>query len=383
MLERLDALDDEGLAEALERCERDLRASQAERAATVAAAQARMEAKGHPLSGATETVAAITVTSTRAAAHLMDASMTVCERPAVWAALAQGTIDAGRAQVIAGGLAEIEGPDRDNLEARALEFAASHTTFQTRRYIARLLVDHDPGLAERDKEKQRAKAWDRRHIGAHARAHGMVDLFAYLPAGTATLLLDALDELARTYDDDRTLDQKRVDALAEILARNVHVHVTVDVVIPADTLAGLQDSGASIDGIGPVDAAHARYLALKDDARWRRLVTDPLTGTLLDRSTSAYRIPEQIKGFVRARDRHCRFPGCATPARHTDTDHVIPYPDGPTSAANLAAQSRGHHRVKTHTGWKVRAGEDGALIWTSPLGTEHTTWPYTYTEPID
>ena len=70
----------------------------------------------------------------------------------------------------------------------------------------------------------------------------------YLPAGS--------------YPDDRTRDQKRVDALADILADNVHLHINVDVVIPADTLAGLQDAGASIDGYGPVAGQHARALAL-------------------------------------------------------------------------------------------------------------------------
>lgn len=382
-LERLGLLDDDDLAAELERVERELRAAQAQRAATVTAVQERIEAKGYRLSGATETVAAITVTSNRAAAHLMDASMTVCERPAVWQALAEGRIDAGRADVVAGGLDEIEGTDRDRLEARALEYAGSHTTFQTRRYVTRLLVDHDPERAKREQERRRAKAWDKRHIGAFARAHGMADLFGYLPAGTANLLLTTLDEIARTYDDDRTLEQKRVDALEQILAEKVHLDVHVDVVIPADTLATLQDTGASVDGFGPVDAEHARWLALSKDARWQRLVADPVTGTVIDRSTTAYRIPDAIKEFVRARDRHCRFPGCATPARQTDTDHVIPHPHGPTTPANLAAASRGHHRVKTHSGWKVRTGPHGSLIWTSPLGTEHTTWPYNYNQPVD
>ena len=382
-MKRLGLLDDDELADELERAERELRAAQAQRAATVTAVQERIEAKGYRLSGATETVAAITVTSNRTASRLMDASMTVCERPLVWQALAEGRIDAGRADVIAGGLDEIEGADRDRLEAKALEYADSHTTFQTRRYVTRLLVDHDPKRAEREQEKRRAKAWDRRHIGAFGRAYGMADLFGYVPAGTANLLLEALDEIARTYDDDRTLEQKRVDALEQILAEKVHVDVHVDVVIPADTLAKLQDGGASVDGFGPVDAEHARWLALQDDARWQRLVTEPLHGTVIDRSTKAYRIPDAMKEFVRARDRHCRFPGCATPARHTDTDHVIPHPRGETTAANLAAASRGHHRVKTHSGWKVRSGPDGALIWTSPLGTEHTTWPYNYDDPVD
>ena len=380
---RLAMLDEHELAEELVRVEQALRAAQAMRAATVTAVESRIEAMGYRLSGATETVAAITVISTRAASHLVDASEAVCARPAVWQALAEGLIDMTRAQIISTGFDEIEGPVRDALEAKVLAFAQNHTAHETRRYVTRLLVDHDPSIAERESEKRRAKAWDKRHIGAYARAHGMADLFGYLPAGTASLLFRTLDEVARTYTDDRTLEQKRVDALEQILAENVHLDIRVDVVIPADTLASLQDSGAGIDGFGSVDGPHARYLALCEDARWQRLVTEPVTGRLIDLSTEAYRIPDPVKRFVRARDRHCRFPGCSTQARHTDTDHVIAWPDGPTTSENLACASRGHHRVKTHSGWQVRGGPDGSLIWTSPLGTEHTTWPYNYDDPVD
>lgn len=382
-MKRLALLDEQELADELIRVEQVLRAAQALRAATVTAVQGRIEDMGHRLSGATETVAAITTTSTRAAAYLMDASETVCDRPAVWQALADGLIDMARAQIISSGFDEIEGPARDVLEAKSLIFARTHTAHQTRKHVTRLLVDHDPGIAEREAEKRRSKAWEKRHIGAYARAHGMADLFGYLPAGTASLLLKTLDEVARAYTDDRTLEQKRVDALEQIFAENVHLDVHVDVVITADTLASLQDGGAGIDGFGPIDGPHARYLALCNDARWRRLVTEPVTGQLMDLSTEAYRIPEQVKRYVRARDRHCRFPGCETPARHTDTDHVIAWPDGPTTADNLACASRGHHRVKTHSGWHVRTGPDSSLIWTSPLGTEHTTWAYNYDQPTD
>ena len=40
------------------------------------------------------------------------------------------------------------------------------------------------------------------------------------------------------------------------------------------------------------------------------------------------------------RDRHCRFPGCRRSADSagTDLDHTIPWPQGPTTAANLAVK---------------------------------------------
>lgn len=381
ILDKLSGLSDEDLADALTEAETSLRFAQAQRAAVVRAVHDRVEGQGYAVSGATQTVAAITATSTKSASYLMDASLSVCERSQVWQALATGQIDLSRARVIADGFEQVPDPVRGDLEAQALAYARDHTTYQTKRYVTRLLVDLDPAAAAEEKDRERAKAWDGRHIGVHPRDNGMADIYGSLPIGTASMLISALDEVARGHTDDRTLDQKRVDALGEILEDAVHLDVHVDVIIPADTLAGLQDSGGSIDGFGPVDADHARGLALSEDARWRRLVTDPLTGQLTDMSTQAYRIPESLKAAVRARDRVCRFPGCTTQARHTDTDHVIGWPRGSTESANLVASCRTHHRVKTHSGWTCEFSEDGTLTWISPLGTKHETRPWDYANP--
>jgi hypothetical protein len=278
-------------------------------------------------------------------------------------------------------LVEVDEPDRTRLEGMALEYAASHTAYQVRQRIARLLVDHCPDVEQRQRERRRAKAWEKRHLGVHARSDGMADLYGYLPQGSAHLLLEALDELAATYPDERTRDQKRVDALEELLAEKVRVLVRADVVIPADVLARLQTTGCSVSGLGPADSDYAAYLALNQDARWRRLVSDPLTGRLQDLSAGTYRIPDRLREAVRARDRRCRFPGCAAPASQCDTDHVRPWPHGPTTASNLGPGCRGHHRVKTHSGWQCEVNRDGSMTWTSPLGTRHTTHPWDYRDP--
>lgn len=381
VLERLESLSDDELADALARSEASLRQAQAVRAATVRAVHDRVEGLGYLVSGATQTVAAITVTSSKSAAFLMDASLSVCEQPRVWQALACGDIDMNRARIIADGFSQVADPARGDLEHQALDYAREHTAYETKRYVTRLLVELDPALAAEDRERERAKAWDQRHIGVQPRDNGMADIFGCIPLGTANVLLNALDTVARQYDDDRTLDQKRVDALGEIVDETVRLDVHVNVVIDAATLAGLQQSAAEIDGFGPVDADFARNLALFDDARWRRLVTDPVTGQLQDLSTHTYRIPEALKRAVRARDRVCRFPGCTTQARHTDTDHVVPWPRGQTEDANLVASCRTHHRVKTHSGWTCEISDDGTLTWISPLGTEHRTKPWNYADP--
>ncbi len=89
----------------------------------------------------------------------------------------------------------------------------------------------------------------------------------------------------------------------------------------------------------------------------RRLLTDPATGTLTDLADAEkrYRPSAALDRAVRARDVTCRFPGCRRSADSagTDLDHTIPWPQGPTSAANLAVLCRRHHRLKHTPGWNV------------------------------
>jgi hypothetical protein len=111
------------------------------------------------------------------------------------------------------------------------------------------------------------------------------------------------------------------------------------------------------------------------DATWRRLLTDPAGGTVVDYGRTTYRPPADLADLVIARDRTCRFPGCRQPAHRCDLDHQVPYPDGPTAADNLCCLCRAHHRLKHHTPWRVRRLPDGTLEWTSPTGHRHTVKP--------
>ena len=81
-----------------------------------------------------------------------------------------------------------------------------------------------------------------------------------------------------------------------------------------------------------------------------------------------YRPSAALDRYVRARDRHCQFPTCRQPAHRGDLDHIIPFPLGPTTAENLTALCRRHHRLKQHPGWRLARGPDGTLEWTTPTG---------------
>ncbi|PRZ43759.1 HNH endonuclease [Antricoccus suffuscus] len=134
---------------------------------------------------------------------------------------------------------------------------------------------------------------------------------------------------------------------------------------------------AAIEGLGPIDADLARYLA--QDARWQRVITDPYTGAVLDVGTKTYRPPAQMRRRVIARDQTCRFPGCTRPAERCDVDHIDPHrPDGTggtTGDCNLIALCRRHHRLKHQTNWRVKLHDDASCEWTSPAGRRYLTYP--------
>ncbi len=212
---------------------------------------------------------------------------------------------------------------------------------------------------------------------------GMTVLSADLPDADAAAIRLALDGLAAADERDLPIDAKRADALTRLatgaltgadLPRRHGRPAQVQVVVDLPTLLGLANNPGEIPGFGPVPAPVARRLAT--DATWRRLVTEPVTGHLLDFGRTVYTPPQELLDFIIARDRTCTFPGCPFPAYACDADHTVPYDDGgSTSAAGLRMLCRRHHRLKTHHRWRPLLDPDGAITWTSPAGATYRTKP--------
>jgi hypothetical protein len=96
--------------------------------------------------------------------------------------------------------------------------------------------------------------------------------------------------------------------------------------------------------------------------------------------TNGYRPSAPLDRWVRARDRRCRFPGCRRRVpRGGELDHGRPYPNGPTSAENLAGYCTAHHRGKHQApGWQHALAPDGTLTVTTPTGLTAVTTPAPY-----
>ena len=120
---------------------------------------------------------------------------------------------------------------------------------------------------------------------------------------------------------------------------------------------------------------HVTALLNDPDTRIRITHTTPGTADGTPRQRRTYRPGKALAAKVRARDRHCRFPGCSVPANRCHLDHLTPHPHGETIEANLHTLCSAHHGFKHHAGWTVTMTPDGTCTWTTPTGRTHTTTP--------
>jgi hypothetical protein len=152
----------------------------------------------------------------------------------------------------------------------------------------------------------------------------------------------------------------------------------VSVIVPITMLLGLDDQPAELVGYGPIPADLAREIAA--EGTWRRLLTDPVSGALLDYGRTTYTPPAGLAGFVRARDVYCRNPICRQRAATADLDHTIAWDDGGTTCQhNLWAGCRHDHRLKTFApGWTVDQYPDDRITFTTPTGHVYTSHPHDY-----
>lgn len=195
----------------------------------------------------------------------------------------------------------------------------------------------------------------------------------------------ALDpEADAVPSDTRTWSQVQADLLTDLLLTAdpsavegdslTGVRGRLQVTVAATTLTGLDERPAELDGYGDLHPDIARALAGRDGG-WTRLFLDP-HGQVIE--TDAYSPTESMRRLLRARDQHCRFPGCRQPVHRCDLDHTWDHAKGgPTRVDNLAHLCRGHHVLKhpdipEPQRWTVRQHPGGVLEWRSPLGAVHT-----------
>jgi hypothetical protein len=326
--------------------------------------------------------------------------------PATLAALQAGVLTPAHAFVLYEELRELPAALAAAVEAEVLAGSVEEwTTRDLGEQVRRAIIRADASAAAERERTARTKrrVWMRElpdaqamlglvgpaaeiiriYNSAHAWARAALDAGRADRPTASTDLADSLAGAAAVCTDrmaPTTLDRAMYDVIRDRLLGDAPVPAPVEIGVLATLpmLLGLTEDPAFLTGYGPIPAPVARALAAEDGARWRRLLTDPDTGALLDRGARTYRPSAALRAFLIARDGTCRTPGCSTAAARCDLDHRAPWPHGPTTRDNLEARCRRHHGLKTAKIWTVVAESDGTSTIVTAAGHRYSTRPVDY-----
>jgi hypothetical protein len=307
----------------------------------------------------------------------------VDQLPATLAMLDLGEITYLHAKRLAEVVVPFDAKTTAKIEDRVLVRAADQSVGQFGASVRRAVMAADPRLAEQRREDAVAQ----RCVVIIPQPDGLAELSALLPAEGATLIKTVLDSLAagKTSGETRTMDQRRADCLVDVFARVLGdpslpeqhgQRPAIQVTVAASTLLGRDEQPAELDGYGPITADTARRIAADQSGTWRRILTDPTTGQLLEYGRTTCRPPANLADHVIARDRTCVFPHCRRPAKHCEVDHGDPWcTGGHTNADALHPLCTRHHHARHNAGWTIQRTDDGSYLWTDPTGHTYTVHP--------
>lgn len=330
---------------------------------------------------ASDEVAAALHWSPRTASSMVSDAVQLMERlPDTVRELKSGRLDMPKARAILDWTDTLPVEQAREIASRVHDWSLTRTTTALRQKLSREVAKIDPQAAE----ARRQRRAEQRQVTFCPDPDGMATLTIYDTAERLRAVYDLLDYLARkakAAGDPRTLDALRADAFATLLlgTESERVHVELRVTVPASVLAGTSNAPGWLHGYGPITAETVWELA-HHSKFWRRLITDPVDGTVLE--VSQRRPSAALREYIHTRTPTCVGVGCARPAESCETDHTIDYAQGgATAAANLGPTCRRHNLIKLEGGWTLAQPKPGHYVWTTPAGTIYEVEPEPIVDP--
>jgi hypothetical protein len=307
--------------------------------------------------------------------------------PSFLAALEAGEISESHCRVLVESTRTCTDPDAlAAVERVTLPKARRMTPGEFRAAVATAIADYDPDAAGRYRRAREQRSVWTRELEDGMSYLGMVHDTATITAIKATLDTDATALRGErggavallAGEEDAAMGACRADALAaRVLGTTSETgdidwttkpsDVQVQLVIDLQTLRGEADRHCLLDG-QPVPAQVGRDLAGYARA-FRRMVTDPVDGHLLDYGDQTY-LPAPLRTFVLARDGGCRAPGCTSrDPRRIQMDHAIPFPEGHSDTSNTGGACLADHQNKTAGHARIEnSAADGSCDWVTAWG---------------
>jgi Domain of unknown function (DUF222) len=326
----------------------------------------------------------------------------VHQLPDTLLALGEGRLGYRHAQILVDNITTLDTDSAKELERRMLPVAQKNTPSRFERTVRRTREKLNPeSMTERHTIADTGRA-----IEVIPENDGMVFIGAHISAVAGIAIDNRLSQIATSLQtgapdgtpETRTLTQLKADVFVDLLldadAVNADGTITttagqgdgptiryrairprVLVTVPALTLLHRDNTPADLEGYGPIDPQTAREIA-SHSKTLQRLLTDPVTGIVLKMDRRRYRIPKDLRTWLRVRDGTCRFPGCNRAASKSELDHTHEWANGgPTNHTNLAHLCPSHHTLKSTGLWTVKQTGGGTLEWTSQSGTKYITEP--------
>jgi Domain of unknown function (DUF222)/HNH endonuclease len=312
----------------------------------------------------------------------------------VSAGLQDGTVSLGQAQAFTKQLTKRTASLFVEVEAELIKTAQHFSVddledvmAQWRRRADAELADTETKCAEVDRELFLSRLGDTQWV-----------LNGTLTAEQGSIVSEALNSVVQAEweenNEQRTLPQRRTDALATIcrnfLAVNseIEIHGTrphIQVHVQYEDLVDITKNRAEVPtllsagGVGGVTDQNSWL----DGTTVQRLLCDCVLSrvfmegsVVLEAGRSSRSIPIHLRRLVIARDRHCRYPGCSAPAAWSEVHHIVYWENnGDHKLSNLVLLcSRHHHRVHAHSETLV-LHPDGQLDVTGLTGILRSSNP--------
>ena len=335
----------------------------------------------------TELAMAYNLSKNAARTLLAESETLVADLPLTLDTLGDGAIRYEHARVIASVAWSLPKEARAALEAELVPLAATMvlSAFRARAQKAR------ERLQTATMEERHEKAAAFRSVSVEFGEDGMGYLNLYDSNEVVAAIFNRVTDLAlpKVKDDPRKLMQRRADVATEILLKGdlcaavdddadpescdgkrlghgivAQVHIEV----PVLTLLGADTAPATLEGKVPIDPATARKL-VADAPGFFRLLTDPITGSIVAFDDRFRFLPASLRRAVRLVDGKCTSPWCDTLAAETDGHHPDEWQKSHnTSLDNSALLCKPDHRLIHNTRWTMNKLPNGDKQWISPCG---------------
>jgi hypothetical protein len=372
----------------------------------------------------TEVAMAFTLSKNAAAALVAESRTMVEDLPLTLGALGDGAIRYEHARLIAQLAWSMPEEDRAALEEELVPLAATliYSAFRARAQAARERLTSESMKTRHE----RASAF--RSVQVELGQDGMGYLTVHDSNEALAAIYNRITDLAlpKTADDTRTLAQRRADIATAILidgdlcavvaesavAESADtaagggdgggssgrggggsgatrsgkplghgVVAQVHIEVPVLTLLGRSDEPATLEGKVPIDPATARRL-VADAPGFFRLLTDPVTGSVIAFDDRFRFLPASLRRAVRLVDGECTSPWCDATPKESDGHHPVPWSvSHDTSLANSAQTCLPDHRLLHNTRWTMRRLPGGDKEWVSPSGRIRRVAPFRRLSP--